>query len=74
VTSSVPSVGELVTTPLTGGTVTVEIAQQYYYSATSVTTGGVAFHPLTVGETTITTSIPGYFALPVASQVVTVNP
>jgi adhesin/invasin len=60
VTSSVPTVGQLVTTALTSGTVTVQIPVLATTSAGTVATGGVAHDPLTAGTTTLSASIPGF--------------
>ena len=73
VTSSDVSVGQLVTTALTGDTVTVEVPAGLYYSATTVAGGGVAFDPIAAGTSTVVASIPGFVALPTASQLVTVT-
>jgi probable HAF family extracellular repeat protein len=74
VTSSNAGVGQLVTTQITGATVTAEIAEGFIGTPSDVASGGVAFDPLTAGTTTVSASIPGFVILPTASQVVTVNP
>jgi hypothetical protein len=74
VTSSDAAVGQLVTTALTGASVTVDIPEGTSNSATSVAGGGVAFDPLTAGTTTVSAAITGFLILPTASQLVTVNP
>ena len=74
VTSSDVAVGQLVTTALSGGTVTVDIVPGLYYSPTSVAAGGVAFDPLSTGVTMVSVAIPGFIMLPTASVSVTVNP
>jgi hypothetical protein len=74
ITSSVPGVGQLVTSTLTSGVVTVQIPEQIYYSATSVATGGVAFQPLTTGTTNVSASIPGLVAESNAANVVVSTP
>ena len=58
-TSSNPAVGTLVTTPLTGASVTVTIAKGNYDSPSTVATGGAAFDPLTGGATTVAATAPG---------------
>jgi len=72
-TSSNPAVGQLTTTPLTGGTVTVEIPELQYRSPTSVANGGAAFDPIDAGTTTVSASIPGFIATTAGSQEVTVT-
>jgi hypothetical protein len=74
VTTSAPGVAQLVTTALTGGTVTVVIAAGQSRSPGTVALGGVAFHPLALGTTNVGATIPGFFALPGALIPVTVNP
>lgn len=71
--SSDPSFGQLVTTPLTGGSVSVDIAVGESNSPTTVADGGVAFEPLTEGTTTVTASIPEFIATTYASRAVTVT-
>jgi adhesin/invasin len=44
-----------------------------YYSPTDTVTGGVAFHPLTAGTTTVSATIPNYLVLPTATRSVTVS-
>lgn len=56
ITSGTPSVGALVTTALTGGTVTVQIVAGQFASATSVALGGVAFDYIAAGTTVVTLS------------------
>lgn len=74
-TSSQPTVGTLVTTPLTAGVVTALLGVGVYYTPTSVATGGVAFRPLTAGATTVSITIPGFIQIPsAAGTVVTVTP
>lgn len=75
VTSSVPAVGTLVTTPLTAGSVTVQIAPGASASPSTVATGGVAFRYLTAGTSVVQVSHP---TIPAASTngtvTVTVTP
>jgi hypothetical protein len=73
VTSSNPSVGRLVTTAVSGGTVTVSVAPAAARSPGTVATGGVAFDPLTVGSTVVEATIPGFVTLPTGSPEVTVS-
>jgi hypothetical protein len=60
VTSSVPTVGQLVTNTLTSGTVTVQIPVLASSSPGTVAAGGVAHDPLTAGVTTLSAAIPGF--------------
>jgi hypothetical protein len=55
-----PGVGRLITTALTGDTVTVQVPAGSYYSPTSVITGGAAFDPRTAGSTTVFGIVSGY--------------
>jgi hypothetical protein len=64
VVSSDAAVGQLVTTTLSGATVTVNIVSGQYRSPYSVATGGVAFDPLTAGPTTVSATITGFVTLP----------
>ncbi len=72
-TSSAPSVGQLVDSTLAAPTVTVEISEGQYRSPTTVTTGGAAFDPLTAGTTTVSAAIAGFVSTPLASVDVTVS-
>jgi hypothetical protein len=73
-TNSSAGVLQLVTTALTADIVTALIASNFYYSPTSVATGGAAIDPLTVGTRTITVSAPGFLQLPGATRTVNVTP
>jgi len=72
-TSSAAGVGQLVTSAQTGGTVTVAIGPGQSRSPGTVATGGVAFHPVAAGSTTVAATIPGFVALPGAQVTVTVS-
>jgi hypothetical protein len=74
VTSGTPGVGQLVTTALTGATVTVPIGPGQSRSPATVATGGVAFDALTAGTTTVRGTIPAFIVLPTAAVIVTVSP
>jgi hypothetical protein len=77
VTSSVPSVGQLVTAADTAATVTVTIDVGQLISATAIAAGGVAFDPVAPGNTNVGATIPGFVATTNpngASRAVTVNP
>jgi hypothetical protein len=63
----------LVTTTLTGGTVTVEISEGQFASPATVAAGGVALDPLTEGLTMITAAIPGLISTGAASHEVGVT-
>jgi hypothetical protein len=71
--NSAIAVGELITTALTGDSVTVTIPPGLYYSPTTVATGGVAFDGTALGSTTVSATIPGFIATTAASQSVTVT-
>jgi hypothetical protein len=62
ITSSVPGVGQLVTSAGASGQRTVTIAAQASSSPSNVAAGGVAFEPLTAGTTDVTADIPGLVA------------
>lgn len=72
-TNSQGTVAQLVTTPLTGNTVTAQIAVGAQTTPTSVALGGVAFDPLVAGTTTVGVTAPGFTALTAATQNVTVS-
>jgi hypothetical protein len=67
VSSSAPSVGRLVTSATSAGSVTVTIPVGSNTSASTVATGGVAFQPLTTGSTVITATAPNTRPIPTAS-------
>jgi hypothetical protein len=67
-------IAQLVTTALTGDTVTATIPVGQYYTPTSVASGGVAFDPLTAGTAVINATASGFIALPNIPFTVTVNP
>ncbi len=56
-----------------GTTQTAQIVPGTYYTPFDTTSGGVAFHPLSSGTTTVSVSAPGYVATPNATQTVTVS-
>jgi hypothetical protein len=64
---------QLITTGATGQTVTVTIPAGQSISASTVAAGGVAFHPVTTGQTTVSATIPGFTATTAASAAVTVS-
>jgi hypothetical protein len=73
-TSSDPAVGQLVTTALTGESVTVEMAPNTSRSPATVAAGGVAFNPLSEGMTTVSASSPEFnSSFPLSSVMVTVS-
>jgi hypothetical protein len=73
-TSSNVTVGQLKTTTATGASVTVTIPINTYWSPSTVASGGVAFHPLTGGTTTVSATAPGFnAAYSGSSQLVTVT-
>ena len=73
VVNSAAGVGQLVTTPLTGQSVTVEIAEGQDRSPTTVAGGGVAFDPLASGTTTVSATIAGFIATDAAAVEVAVS-
>jgi hypothetical protein len=73
ITSTAPTVGQLVTSAFSGSSVTVPIGIGQSRSPGTVAAGGVAFDPLTAGTTTIAATIPGFTSLAGASQAVTVT-
>lgn len=73
VSNSAASVGQLVTDPLTGQSVTVNIAEGTYLSPSNVASGGVAFDALASGTTTVSATIPGFIATDNASSDVSVG-
>ena len=50
---------------------TALVALGVYYSPTDTTSGGVAFHPLGTGSTTVTAAIPGFVATDQAVRAIT---
>lgn len=73
ITNSNATVGQLVTTALTGQSVTVTIDVGQSISANSVAAGGVAFDPLAQGSTTLEATIPGFAQVNNAIRVVNVS-
>ncbi len=73
VTNSDGAIGQLVTTAVTGQSVTVPIAAGNSQSPGSVALGGVAFDGIGVGPTSISGSVPGFTPMTGATQVVNVT-
>ncbi len=73
VNNAVGTVGELITNAGPGQNVTVQIAEGAQFSPNSVAGGGVAFSPITTGDTTVTASATGFITTDAAVQPVTVN-
>jgi hypothetical protein len=76
VTFSTPAngIGELLkAATAAGATQTAQIQPGTYYTPFDTTSGGVAFHPLLSGATTVSVSAPGYVAQPNATGSVTVS-
>jgi hypothetical protein len=71
--NSATAIGDLITTPLTGDSVTVTIPVGSYFSPVTVAAGGVAFDGTALGFTTVSATIPGFIATTAASQTVTVT-
>jgi hypothetical protein len=61
--SDTPSVGVLADSTGTAATRTARIIPGFYYSPTSVSGGGVAFHPLATGVSTVNASAPGFIQM-----------
>lgn len=72
-TSSTPSVGNLLNTGGSGATRTAQIPIGLYYTPTTVATGGVGFHPILAGSTTVSSSIPGYLLVSTSSHGVVIS-
>jgi hypothetical protein len=67
-------VGELLKGGASPGTTqTATIPVGLYYTPTDTSNGGVAFHPLTTGSTSVVTTIPGVTATTQATRAVTVS-
>ncbi|MCL4215108.1 MAG: hypothetical protein KJZ74_14455, partial [Gemmatimonadales bacterium] len=74
VTNSSAAAARLVTTALTGQSVTAQIVAGQNRTASGAAAGGVEFDPLASGTTTVTASSAGALALPGSSVTVTVSP
>ncbi len=72
-TSSVSSVGALVTLAGSSGTGSVDVTTLNSRSPSGIPSGGIEFDPIIGGTTTVSATIPGYVVLPSASVAVTVN-
>ena len=73
VDSSLPNIGRLATSAVTGASVSVDIQPGSTSSASTVATGGAAFDPLTTGDTVVEATIPGYITTTAGSVNVTVS-
>jgi hypothetical protein len=65
-TSSIPSIGDLIVSlpaPDTNNIQTAQIPVGFYYTPTSLGTGGVAFRPILGGSTDVSASITGFVAM-----------
>jgi hypothetical protein len=71
--SSTPSVGNLVNTGGSAPTRTAQIPSGLYYTPTSVATGGVGFHPILAGSTTVSATAPGVLVISAASRGVVIS-
>ncbi len=72
--TSPAGVGELLKAgTAAGATQTAQIVPGTYYTPFDTTSGGVAFHPLLSGATTVSVSAPGFIATTNATQSVTVS-
>jgi hypothetical protein len=71
-TTPANGVGELLKAGAPAGlTQTAQIPAGLYYTPFDTTTGGVAFHPLLSGSTTVGATIPGYIATTQATRSIT---
>lgn len=61
--NSVPAIATLVKQSGSGSTQTVKIPSGLYYSSTTLSGGGVQFHPILAGSTTVTSDIPGFLRM-----------
>jgi hypothetical protein len=73
VTSSVPAVGAIVTQAGSSGTGSAAIVALTARTPSGVTQGGIELDPILGGTTTVSATIPGFIAMPGATQVVTVS-
>lgn len=73
VASSVPTVGQLVTSQLTSDTITLNVAAGLSGTPTTFAAGGIAFDPLTTGTTVVSASASGFRVIPSASATVNVT-
>jgi uncharacterized repeat protein (TIGR01451 family) len=73
ITNSNGTAAQLTTSAGPGQTRTVAIGPNQFNSPTSVATGGVAFDPITGGNTTVTATAPGYISTAAATVQVTVT-
>jgi len=73
VSNAQPLVGQLVTTAVTGQVVTVPIVAGQARSPSGVASGGVEYDPLAPGTDAVSATIPGFIALPSATQPTTVT-
>ena len=73
VTNSDATFAQLVTTAVTGQSVTVPIPAGVSFSPSNVAAGGVAFDGLVVGSSAASTTIPGFTSMPSATQSVNVT-
>ena len=74
VTNSNATAAQLVSTALTGQSVTAVIAVGETRTPGTVAAGGIAFDPLAAGTTTLSATMPGTTATPTAARTVTVTP
>jgi hypothetical protein len=74
VVSGTPSVGQLVKSDETAGSVIVNVGAGNNQTPGTVGNGGVAFRPLAAGTTTVQATAPGFRVLPTSSVTVNVSP
>lgn len=73
VTSSVPSVGQVLTASTPGSPITMTIAPNSASTPSGLTNGGAEFDPIAAGTTVVSASIPGFSATTASAQTVTVT-
>src|SRR5262249_26602450 len=73
VTNSNATAAQLVTRDSTKQAISVDIDVGDSRSPTTIPLGGVSFDPLASGTTTVAVTIPGFTALPAASETVTIS-
>jgi hypothetical protein len=73
-TTSVGAISALVTSAGSATTRTADIVPGFYYTPTTVLTGGVAHDPLGAGTTVLSAVLSGFITLPGASVTVTIGP
>jgi hypothetical protein len=73
-TSSNPAAAVIVTSTGSGASRTAVIQPGFYYTPSSLATGGLEIDPLAAGQTTVNVTAPGVITQPLGTQGVTVTP